>query len=157
LLRVQDCFGYSNPLESTNLEDVSQHIRVQLNKRNTQTTTYISTPSPKPEVLHFQSILSTRQTINLTVPHPRKPLKLTLYPPMPLSILVIISPHKGKEQRCRELLSKVSKDVEANEADTSAYAYFSEDGAGDDQQGSDFYVYFEYGRVTLYTYISCDN
>lgn len=65
---------------------------------------------------------------------------------MPISVLVIISPRKGQEERCRELLAWVSSEVKENETDTSAYAYFSEE--GNDEQGLDFYVYFEYDRST---------
>lgn len=62
---------------------------------------------------------------------------------MPLNVLVIISPQKGKEERCRNLMNWVSNEVKENEPDTSAYACFAEE--GDDGQGLEFYVYFEYG------------
>lgn len=72
---------------------------------------------------------------------------------MPLSILVIISPQKGKEERVRNLITWVSGEVKDNESDTSAYACFSEE--GDDEQGLDLYVYFEYGCPTHDTGVLC--
>lgn len=65
---------------------------------------------------------------------------------MPLSVLVIISPQKAKEARCRELLAWVSSEVKENEPDVSMYAYSSHE--ADDGDGLDFYVYFEYGHPT---------
>ena len=65
---------------------------------------------------------------------------------MPLSVLVIVRPQKAKEARCRELLVWLSDEVKKNEPDTSMYSYWSHE--GDDGEGLDFFVYFEYEYPT---------
>ena len=40
---------------------------------------------------------------------------------MPLTAIILIEPKPGKEQRCDELLSWLTKEVEANEPDVTLY------------------------------------
>lgn len=61
---------------------------------------------------------------------------------MPLSTIVIISPRKGYEERCRELASRLSNTVKNSEPDTLSYCLFT--GGTEDEQESDFCIYIEY-------------
>lgn len=70
---------------------------------------------------------------------------------MPITVLVVISPKQGKEERCRNLMAWVSNEVKENEPDTSAYACFSEE--GDVESCLDFYVYFEYDLFFSYSHV----